>query len=198
MRVALTIDTEHPDHPCRAGNPAADRRRAARGRARAPRSSCRAGGRARTPTLARRIAEHGHVIGNHSNSHARMSELTDDGIRASITDAGEAIVEACRASIPRPWFRCPYGEGQDDPRIRGLLDGWATASCDWDVDPNDWEAGAGGRRAASAGARRACAAHGDGALVLLHAWPDVTADTLALIVDELRADGAELVGIDEL
>ena len=23
MRVALTIDTEHPDHPCRAGNPAA-------------------------------------------------------------------------------------------------------------------------------------------------------------------------------
>jgi hypothetical protein len=43
-----------------------------------------------------------------------------------------------------------------------------------------------------------CVVHGDGARVLLHSWPDVTAGALPRILAELRAAGAELVGVDEL
>jgi len=195
VRVALTIDTEHPDHPCRPGNPAAV---AGTLKAAGARASFFLQGRwtSANPVLARSLAEHGHVIGNHSTSHARMPELTDEGVRASVADAGEAIAEATGVD-PRPWFRCPYGAGQDDPHIRELLDGMGYRVIDWDVDANDWEPGLGPgelRRRVRDGVRD----HGDGARVLMHAWPDVTADTLAAVLDDLRADGAALVGIDEL
>jgi peptidoglycan-N-acetylglucosamine deacetylase len=195
VRVALTIDTEHPDHPCRPGNPAAV---AETLDAAGVRATFFLQGRwtSAHPQLARGLAEHGHVIGNHSTSHAPIPELTDDGIRASVTDAGEAIAEATGVD-PRPWFRCPYGEGQHDPPIRGLLDELGYRVIDWDVDANDWEpelTAAELRRRILDGVR----GHGDGARVLMHAWPDVTADTLPAILDDLRADGAELVGIDEL
>jgi len=40
--------------------------------------------------------------------------------------------------------------------------------------------------------------HGDGAIVLLHTWPDPVANGLGEIVARLRAVGAEFVPIDEL
>ena len=40
--------------------------------------------------------------------------------------------------------------------------------------------------------------HGDGAVVLLHTWPERTAEALPIIVDGLRARGAELVRVDDL
>jgi peptidoglycan/xylan/chitin deacetylase (PgdA/CDA1 family) len=42
------------------------------------------------------------------------------------------------------------------------------------------------------------AAHGDGAVVLLHTWPGATADALPSILEELRARDASTVAIDEL
>ncbi len=36
------------------------------------------------PALARRIADDGHLIGNHSQSHAPMDMLTDAGIAGSM------------------------------------------------------------------------------------------------------------------
>ena len=41
-------------------------------------------------------------------------------------------------------------------------------------------------------------AHGDGAILLLHTWPDPVAPALAEIVERLRAEGARFVGVDEL
>jgi hypothetical protein len=39
---------------------------------------------------------------------------------------------------------------------------------------------------------------GDGAIVLMHSWPDVTAAVIGDLVDHLRQEGTELVGVDEL
>jgi peptidoglycan/xylan/chitin deacetylase (PgdA/CDA1 family) len=41
-------------------------------------------------------------------------------------------------------------------------------------------------------------AHGDGAVVLLHSWPDQAVGALPAIARRLRARGATFVGIDEL
>ena len=65
------------------------------------------------PAMARRIAEEGHTIGNHSKSHAPMDMLTDAVIAASLSEAEQMIEQACGVN-PRPWFRCPYGHGQDN------------------------------------------------------------------------------------
>lgn len=195
MRIALTIDTEHPDHPCRPGGP--ERLLDALATAGA-RATFFLQGRwtAANPAVARRIAGAGHVIGNHSNSHAPIPDMTDDGIRTSIADAAETIVEATGVD-PKPWFRLPYGDGQDDPQIAALVAGLGYRLVGWDVDVNDWDPD---RTAGEVVERVAegCRDGGDGSIVVLHSWPDATSAALPELIGALRGLGADLVGIDEL
>ena len=194
-RIALTVDTEHPDHPAAPGNlqrqlDELDRRGA--------RATFFVQGRwaASNPALARRIASSGHVIGNHSKSHAPMDMLTDEGIAASLSGA-EELIEQSSGVNPRPWFRCPYGEGADDPRVLAAIERAGYRHVGWDIDTTDWEPG---RAPADVivtvldGLRE----HGDGAIVLMHSWPDVTASVIGELIDRLHQEGAQLVGVDEL
>ena len=89
-RIALTVDTEHNDHPARPGNTAlvvdAFEQTGARGTFFLQGRWVRA-----NPALARRIAEAGHCIGNHSRSHAPMDMMTDEGIADSLATAEEEL-----------------------------------------------------------------------------------------------------------
>lgn len=146
--------------------------------------------------MARRIADEGHLVGNHSHYHARMTLLSDSGIRADV-EAAEAAVSAATGMATRPWFRCPFGDGLDDARVVDLLGGLGYRNVHWHVVLDDWEPW----RTAEDVARDAIEGverHGDGAVVLLHTWPDRTADALPAILEGLRARGADLVRIDDL
>ena len=81
MRVALTFDAEHPDRRHRPGGTERVLETLALDRDARPRSSSRAAGPRRIPTLARSIADGGHLVGNHSHYHARMPLLSDEGHR---------------------------------------------------------------------------------------------------------------------
>lgn len=195
-RIALTFDAEHPDRPlCPPGNAERilDTLRDARVRA----TFFVQGRWARSqPEVARRIAGDGHLVGHHSNYHVRLPYLSDDGLRADVAEGEEAIRQVVGVD-PRPWFRCPFGEGHDDPRVLGALEGLGYRDVHWDVELEDWEPW----RSAEAIARDAVAgalAHGDGAVVLLHTWPAPTAEALPTIVEGLRGAGTALVALDEL
>jgi peptidoglycan/xylan/chitin deacetylase (PgdA/CDA1 family) len=194
-RVALTIDTEHPDHPAGPGNPEAvlDALAAAG----APATFFVQGRWARAhPQLARRIADDRHRIGNHSCSHAPMDMLTDDGIASSLREAAD-MIEAASGADPRPLFRCPYGDGADDSRVLAAIERAGYRHVGWDVDTEDWKPG----RAPEEIVSTVCdgvEGHGDGAIVLMHVWPDPTPAALPELIDRLRRDGAELVRVDDL
>ena len=67
----------------------------------------------------------------------------------------------------------------------------------WDVEVYEWDPG----RTADEIAGRAVdgvLARGDGAILLLHTWPDPVAPALGEIVERLRAERARFVGLDEL
>lgn len=195
-RVALTFDAEHPDRPlCPPGNVerVLDVLRSASVRA----TFFVQGRWARSqPDAARRIVADGHLVGSHSNYHVRMPYLSDDGIRADVTEAEDAIRETCGID-PRPWFRCPFGEGHGDPRVIGALERLGYRNVHWDVELDDWEpwrtAGEVARDAIGA-----ASAHGDGAIVLLHTWPAPTAEALPRILEGLRETGSILVTVEEL
>ncbi len=195
LRVALTIDTEHPDRPAAPANPGSMLDALSNAGVRAT-FFIQGRWAEANPELARRIAADGHLIGNHSNSHAPMDMLTDEGIRDSVGKAERAI-ETATGSSPRPWFRCPYGQGEDDPRVLDVLDGIGYRNVGWDVDHKDWQPG----RAADELVERMTGSvveHGDGAVVLLHVWPDATLAAMPTLISRLRDVGAELVGLDEL
>jgi len=141
------------------------------------------------------IAANGHLIGNHSFYHARMPLLSEAGFETDVRDA-EAVIRTTTGIDPRPWFRCPFGAGSDDPGIAARL---AALGYDppvfYDVVPEDWE------RTTDEVATIAVAdsiRHGDGVVVLLHTWPIPTLEAMPRIVRELRAAGAELVRLDQL
>ena len=85
------------------------------------------------PALARRIAEDGHVVGNHSHHHARMTLLTGAGIMRDILEAEQAIGDATGVS-PKPWFRCPFGAGARSPRVIRRLAEAGYRDVSWHVD----------------------------------------------------------------
>lgn len=195
-RVALTFDAEHPDRPgASAGT--VDRILATLRAAEAPATFFVQGRWSQAePTSARRIADDGHLIGNHSHYHSRMALLSDRGIRTDVEEADAAVSEAT-GEPTRPWFRCPFGDGHDDPRILGLLRDLGYRNVHWHVVLEDWEPW----RTAEDIAREAidgAGRHGDGAVILLHTWPDKTADALPTIVDGLRTAGCDLVRLDAL
>jgi peptidoglycan-N-acetylglucosamine deacetylase len=196
LRVALTFDAEHPD---RAHCPPGVQERVLEILAGAGvRATFFLQGRwtSAYPSTARRIAEAGHLVGNHSDHHAHVTEFSDEGLRADVSEAEEVIREVTGAD-PRPWFRCPFGDGNDDERVLRLLDGLGYRNVHWDIEGFDWE----GERSADDVAREVLdgvSSHGDGAVVLLHTWPETTPPSVERIVDGLRDRGATFVTVDEV
>jgi peptidoglycan/xylan/chitin deacetylase (PgdA/CDA1 family) len=196
FRVALTFDTEHPDRSwCPPGTTdlildvleARDVRATFFVQGRWAESQ---------PAAATRIAGAGHLVGHHSHYHVRMSLLHDDGITADLEDGRRAIVEHTGVD-PRPWFRCPFGDGHDDPRVLGVLSRLGYRNVHWHVELQDWEPWRTSESIA-ADSVTGVRAHGDGAVVLLHGWPGGTGEAVGPIIAELRGRGATFVTIDEL
>ncbi len=195
FRVALTFDAEHPDRPADDGN--------------APRlldALAEAGVRATFfvqgrwaeayPAIARRIAGDGHLVGSHSFYHARMPLLSASGLATDLRDAEAAIIEHVGVD-PRPWFRCPFGAGGDDPLVVGRIEALGYREVGWDVSSDDWEP-TNSTEVVAAKVIDGVSAHGDGAVVLQHTWPNQTLGAIPAIVAALRERGATFVAVDAL
>jgi peptidoglycan/xylan/chitin deacetylase (PgdA/CDA1 family) len=196
VRLALTFDAEHPNRP-HAAPDAAERILDA---------LCDARVRATffvqsrwamaNPGLSRRIADDGHLVGNHSTYHARLPLLTDDGLRTDIRGSGETIARLTGVD-PRPWFRCPFGAGHDDPRVLAALHELGYRNVHWHVSAEDWEPWRTPDEIAQA-VIEGSTAHGDGAVVLLHTWPGSTPEALPLALVAARERGVSFVTLEEL
>ena len=195
MKVALTFDTEFPGRPTLPG--VEDRILASLDAAGVKATFFLQGRWTRAnPETACRIVEAGHSVGNHSNYHAPMNGLDDGMLRYDIRRAEETIRETTGVD-PRPWFRCPFGAGMEDERVLAAIGELGYRHVGWNVDPEDWNeehAGAEVERLVLEGVR----ARERDTIVLLHGWPEATAEALPRIISTLVADGVELVSVDSL
>jgi len=54
------------------------------------------------------LAERGHRIGAHSQTHGKLSEMSDEALSREIAGSGEEL--ARRLGAPADWFAFPYGD----------------------------------------------------------------------------------------
>jgi chitooligosaccharide deacetylase len=97
---------------------------------------CLIGAKARRfPALVRRITAAGHVLANHSMTHADLITLPMPQVAAEIAEASAAISDA-DAAAPLRFFRAPFGNWTTPVRVAAMELGlqpldWSVNTCDW-------------------------------------------------------------------
>jgi peptidoglycan/xylan/chitin deacetylase (PgdA/CDA1 family) len=92
------------------------------------------------PELVREISARGHLIGNHTDTHANLIFQSLAGIRIELARCQDAIADAVEAEPPR-WMRPPYGyrspllhEEIQRAGMRGVVM-WSKICWDWKPQP---------------------------------------------------------------
>lgn len=121
------------------------------------------------PDVARRIVQDGHVLGNHSWSHADLAALPPDEVRAEL-ERTSAIIEEVAGTRPL-LFRPPFGH--TTATVDDLAAELGMRPMLWDVDTRDWDAPG---PVAIARAIRTAPPRG---VILLHDGPAARGETVA-------------------
>lgn len=145
------------------------------------------------------IVAGGHRVGNHSVSHPRLPQLSDQQLRDEVVGAEQTLRDA--GADPRPLFRFPFGER--DARTIAAVNDLGYVGVRWTVDTLGWQGTAQGGTAQTV-IDRAVGALQPGEIVLMHVGsnPDdgttFDADALAGMIAAMRAQGYGFVTLDAL
>lgn len=133
-------------------------------------------------TVSRRLIAEGHVIANHSFTHAQLSKQKGDALKNEVlgTDALLRTVDAARS----PLFRFPYGARNEEGLT--LLDQAQLKSMMWNIDSLDWADPV--PNSIADRVLRTLDKEKRG-IVLFHDIHERTVKALPLVLDRLVADG---------
>ena len=130
----------------------------------------------------------GHDVGNHSYSHARLTDLDSDTARQEISKAQTAIKRA--TGILPKWFRPPYGSYNEEIRTIAREEGASLVT--WNLTPDDWQ-----NPGEAVIRERVTSSARDGSIVLLHVR-EQTLRALPDLIKELLDMGYEPVSYTHL
>lgn len=143
------------------------------------------------PEDVKKIQEAGHDLGNHSENHKNMSQLSDSECQEELLKVHTKIKEL--TGVEMDLFRPPYGD-YDDHVITNAKDcGYYTIQ--WSVDSLDW------KDYGVDSIIKTVTEHkdlGNGAIILMHNGAKYTAQALPSVIEKLQTDGYEIVPISEL
>ena len=197
MRLAITIDAEHPDHP--ASDPGGNVRRVLdllRAR-RAPATFFVQGAWAGAyPELVRRMAGEGHLVGSHSHRHCLYTTMSRAGILDDLERSRDALTAL--GVDPGSWFRLPSGSGSADADIMSAVHARGFDHVGWTTVCSDWVPYATAGEVVECILADVDRLRPDGVVVpVVHSWPDITPPALERVLEAL-AGSVELVRLDQL
>lgn len=136
--------------------------------------------------LVQRMQEEGHLIGNHTYSHVKLTSL-------SVSDACEELLKTSRLvkSITghgTEFMRPPFGEWE-----KVMECGIGMFPVLWNVDTRDWTT-----ENVTEIIRRGTSGIKDGSMILMHDYYESSVEAALKIVDTLEARGFVFVTVDEL
>lgn len=141
---------------------------------------------AKYPSMAKRVAAHGHEIANHTYSHKNLRRLSAAKIRSEVA-RGAAAIRKATGTTPT-LVRPPYGAY--NAKVRNAV---GAPLIMWSVDTRDWA-----DRSASVVASRVIAQARPGSIVLMHDIHKTTAAAAPRIIDTLAKKGYKFVTVSEL
>ncbi len=137
-------------------------------------------------SILKRMAEEGHIIGNHTFTHVRLSTVDYEVGLEEIVETNKAIENACGV-VPK-YIRPPFGSWSE----RLTMDVDMTVVL-WNVDPLDWQT-----KDSGIVRDKVIKCVEDESIILLHDVYESSVNAALNIVDELTKQGYEFVTIDEL
>lgn len=136
--------------------------------------------------ILKRMDAEGHLIGNHTYSHIKLSDL-DSARACAEVEKTNALIEGATGKEPE-FIRPPFGAWKKTMECSlGML------PVLWDVDPLDWTT-----KNTAAVVERVLKGTEPGAIILLHDYYSSSVDAALQIVDALTQRGYEFVTVDEL
>lgn len=143
------------------------------------------------PDDVKAILAAGHDLGNHSENHKNMSQLSTDEMRNELTAVHDKV--KALTGYEMFLFRPPYGDYSNEVIQTAASLGYY--SIQWDVDSLDWK----DYGAASIIDTVTNHAHlGNGSIILCHNGAKYTAEALDELISTLRGKGYEFVRVSDL
>lgn len=136
--------------------------------------------------LIRRMDREGHLIGNHTYDHVKISDLSAPEACEQIEKTSSLIREI--TGNDTEFVRPPFGEWNKDMECTFVM-----IPVLWDVDPMDWLT-----KNVSDIVRKVLEDTKSGDIILLHDCYDSSVEAALEIVDRLKEQGYEFVTVDEL
>lgn len=138
------------------------------------------------PEIVRRMAEEGHLIGNHTYSHLKLTAGNEAVFLEEINKTGEIIgdITGLVPTFCRPPFGVWNTRYEESLGIIPVL---------WDVDPRDWCT-----FDTQTVANRILADCHDSAIILMHDEYETSVEAALLVIDELKQQGYTFVTVDRI
>ena len=141
------------------------------------------------PESVRALAEAGHEIMNHSDTHPHFPQLSPEDMTRELNACSDKI-EAITGVRPI-LFRPPYGDYDD--KVVSTARSAGMFSIQWDVDSLDWK-----EIPADEITQRVTSKVGPGSIVLFHNAALHTPEALPSILEQLTQEGYTFVPISQL
>lgn len=143
------------------------------------------------PEDVKAIYEAGHDLGNHSENHKNMSQLSEEEKTTELMTVHNKVKEL--TGVEMDLFRPPYGDYDDAVILNATKNGYYTIQ--WDVDSLDWKDYGVDSIIDTVVNHKSL---GNGSIILCHNGAKYTKDALEAMIVGLKEKGYEIVPVSEL
>ena len=141
------------------------------------------------PELVKEIHDRGHEIGNHSDSHPHMTQISESKMRQELAGMSDKL-EAITGERPT-LFRPPYGDYNNAVVLTSRAEGYECVQ--WSVDSLDWK-----NRGVQDLVTRATKNVQAGDIILFHNDSKYILDALPTVLKSYQDQGFTLIPVGEI
>lgn len=142
--------------------------------------------------LVKRMAEDGHIIGNHTVNHINMPKSSDETIQKEVDDLNKMCEETY--GVAMKYVRPPEGEYSE--RTLSIMSDMGYKTVFWSLAYKDWDVNL--QKGSEYAFSQVTSYLHDGAIILLHAVSSDNANALEDIINYAKEQGYEFRSLDEL